>query len=307
MDLPDIELSSADIEKLEQPVSLSEFQRNKLSIDHKKNWDRFYKRNGNRFFKSRYWARKEFQELFQPASGDYRCLLEVGCGCGDFILPFLSKDGPNDQSSDESHDTARPTGAKQTPQAFDSTRLTISEDFAILCCDISETAIELLKSQPAYRASTRKLDAFVADVSSTDGLHEVKKRLDGRLVDVVTLIYVLSAMDLDAMKRTVDNINQILKPGGLVLFRDYAIYDQAMLRFKPESKIADQFYSRQDGTRAYFFTKDSLVDLFGDRFLCQSIDYIKRVTLNRASQANYCRVFLQSKLIKKPDAHKEES
>ena len=40
-----------------------------------------------------------------------------------------------------------------------------------------------------------------------------------------------------------------------MLFRDYGLYDYAMLRFKPGHKIQDQFYFRQDGTRAFYFSE----------------------------------------------------
>ena len=44
-----------------------------------------------------------------------------------------------------------------------------------------------------------------------------------------------------------------------MLFRDYGLYDHAMLRFAPGHKISENFYVRQDGTRAYYFTTGQLI------------------------------------------------
>jgi hypothetical protein len=46
----------------------------------------------------------------------------------------------------------------------------------------------------------------------------------------------------------------VLRPDGLLLFRDYGLYDHAMLRFSAGHKLSDNFYVRQDGTRAYYFS-----------------------------------------------------
>lgn len=288
---PASRLTSEEIEMLSRSgQGLSDFHRSKLERDSKKNWDLFYKRNGNRFFKNRYWTRHEFKELFggldnetgalhEQVSTRPNYLLEFGCGCGHFVLPLLDNDD-NEQSS-----------------ACDTFKTT--NNLFIYCCDISTKAIEILKSNPIYQLnSPLRIKAFPADITA-EQMSDIEKNLDGNLMDIISLVFVLSALDPNKMEVAIKNICQVIKPNGLVLFRDYAIYDKAMLRFSEKSKICDQFYVRQDGTRAYFFTKEQLVQLFERcSFKCQSIAYVRRETVNNSTRDKYSRIFLQAKFKK---------
>ncbi len=42
---------------------MSDFKRQQLECNLRKNWDIFYKRNSTKFFKDRHWTQREFEEL----------------------------------------------------------------------------------------------------------------------------------------------------------------------------------------------------------------------------------------------------
>ncbi|XP_019353521.1 tRNA N(3)-methylcytidine methyltransferase METTL6 isoform X3 [Alligator mississippiensis] len=102
----------------------------------------------------------------------------------------------------------------------------------------------------------------------------------------------------DFSPRAVEYV-KVLKPGKCILFRDYGLYDHAMLRFKSGSKLGDNFYVRQDGTRSYFFTHEFLSQLFMAEGYEQVVnEYVLRETVNRKEGLCVPRIFLQSKFRK---------
>uniref|UniRef100_A0A4W2HTG5 Methyltransferase 6, tRNA N3-cytidine n=1 Tax=Bos indicus x Bos taurus TaxID=30522 RepID=A0A4W2HTG5_BOBOX len=149
------------------------------------------------------------------------------------------------------------------------------------------------EQNPLY--DTERCKVFQCDLTKDDLLEHVPPES----VDVVTLIFVLSAVHPDKMHLVLQNIYKVLKPGKSVLFRDYGLYDHAMLRFKAGSKLAENFYVRQDGTRSYFFTDEFLARLFLDTGYEEEMnEYVFRETVNKKEGLCVPRVFLQSKFRK---------
>ena len=125
-------------------------------------------------------------------------------------------------------------------------------DIYIYACDFSSTAIKLLQESSRYQSD--RVTSFVCDASK----EEIP--LENSSIDYCILIFVLSAMSVDQIKTTISRIYKVLKPGGKLCIRDYAIGDLAQLRFeevipdKDPNKLDENFYVRGDGTRAYYFT-----------------------------------------------------
>lgn len=206
------ELSEDEKTRLELQNSrmIPEAKAAKLERDAKRHWDIFYKRNETKFFKDRHWTTREFQELINFYPEQKVVFLELGCGVGNMIFPLVQEGFSN---------------------------------FYFYACDFSPRAVNFVRSNPFYDES--KMKAFCADLT-TDDLFE--NMADG-CVDLASLIFVLSAIQPASWAHVASVAYRALRPGGVLLFRDYGRYDMAQLRFKPGHKIADNFYMRQDGTR----------------------------------------------------------
>merc|ERR1712110_865896 len=108
------------------------------------------------------------------------------------------------------------------------------------------------------------------------------------------------------MGNMVDVLQKILvslKPGGVLLFRDYGIYDMTQMRFvaKKRRKIDESFYVRADGTRTYFFRLEVLQNLFTQAgFEIERLKYDTRELKNRKRMLTMYRVWVTAKL-RRPD------
>jgi tRNAThr (cytosine32-N3)-methyltransferase len=119
------------------------------------------------------------------------------------------------------------------------------------------------------------------------------------------MIFVFSALDPETWQRAIKNIYTLLKPGGMVMFRDYGRHDLAQLRIKGARRLKDNFYIRGDGTRVYFFTLEELEELFGSQFEILLNAYDRRLIVNRLMRSQMHRNWIQAKF-KKPDVDAEQ-
>ena len=245
-----------------------EFRAGKFQGEARKHWDLFYKRNETKFFKDRHWTTREFEQLADLSeNGGEFTLLEVGCGVGNFVFPLL-EELPN---------------------------------VRIYACDFSARAVEFVRQHEGY--STGRVSAFQADITQPLGPAATAAEVDlpAGGVDVISMVFVLSAVKPSAFAAVFSNLSSALRSGGRVFFRDYAVNDMAMVRFGPGTKMAERHYLRHDGTTSYFFTAEELKEAAEAEGTMRVVrcEYVRRRTVNKKEGIDAERVFLQAVLEKK--------
>jgi len=197
-------------------------------------------------------------------SEEERTILEYGCGVGNTVLPLM----------------------KTQPRA------------RFIAMDFSHTAIRLLQTHPDFEAG--RCTAFVSDLTKDD----LPPSIPPDSIDIILLIFVMSALAPEHMLTVLTKLHRVLKPGGVILFRDYGKYDMAQLRFlsrKNPNKIDDCMYVRWDGTTSYFFSLEELRELFGKAELREEESKLDtRELKNRKRKLVMFRVWVNSRFCKLP-------
>ncbi|XP_065053600.1 tRNA N(3)-methylcytidine methyltransferase METTL2-like [Rhopilema esculentum] len=257
-------------------------EREKLEVEAHSFWDKFYLQHQERFFKDRHWLFTEFEELAPksnnghgspglvqingreanelnfPGQNAHTRFFEVGCGVGNTVFPVLQANSDG--------------------------------GIFVYCCDFAQSAVDLVKQHPDY--DNKRCHAFLCDVAAENPQFPFPKES----LDVIVLIFVLSAIAPNKMQRVINNLSELLKPGGKILFRDYGRFDMAQLRFKKGRCLEENFYVRGDGTRVYFFTQDELSSMFKTAGLIEEQNHVdRRLQVNRGKQLKMYRIWIQCK------------
>lgn len=254
---------------LSKEREVTAFQKTKLDRERIKNWNRFYKRNDVNFFKDRHYLSEVFFK------GDAKgLLLEIGSGVGNSALPLCV----------------------ENPQ------------LRVVATDCSDVAIDLLTKEAKARGLSDRLQGLVCDATchTPDKLVWWRNRCD-----YVLILFCLSAVDPEKHQDLIKRAAGLLKPGGHLLFRDYGRYDWTQMRFTKEkhlpAKIKENFYTRHDGTMAYFFTSEEVVSMCDRAGLeKKSMETIYRQITNRKTQVSMRRIWLNGQFQRKQESTNDD-
>ena len=113
------------------------------------------------------------------------------------------------------------------------------------------------------------------------------------------MVFVLSAIAPERMPDVLRNVSSVMRPegAGRVLLRDYADGDLAQRRLLDKGdgrKLGDNHYVRGDGTRAFYFEKRFVKDLFATQGMAlEEMTVHARAVTNRADARRMDRRWLQ--------------
>ncbi|EST08355.1 Methyltransferase-like protein [Kalmanozyma brasiliensis GHG001] len=284
---PAIELTISSIISQNRRTA-TPFAVTKHTAEAARNWDKFYKNHADKFFKDRHWTGREFGSelasgkakgeddraeetaLVSADVGGQSVLLEVGCGVGNMLYPLLE----------------------------DNVALKVH------ACDFSSRAVDMVRSHPRF--DDDRVNAFVYDLTTTDPpLSSFLTKKDWPEVTTISLIFVLSAIPPQLHAQVLRNLADLLPNGGHILFRDYAYGDLSQVRYHTKkdaawaepSLLSDlaPWYRRGDNTFNYFFTQAQLEALAAEVGLQGEVETLRRTAVNRKSEVNMQRRFVQAK------------
>lgn len=213
------------------PLNSTDLRNDNMNKHAQDAWNSFYQRHQVGFFRDRHYLPKEFPNEFQSsptATITCKTWMEMGCGVGNAVLPFLEESSVH-----------------------------MVQGWTIHAIDLSAVAIDLLQQDERWIQTLERRKQYESNMASSISLTPPlvcahvcdvscqPLRLDQReafgvhvtpCADIMTLLFCLSAVATDRMEYAIRNMTQYLKVGGILLFRDYGRYDQAQLQLAKQQQ-----------------------------------------------------------------------
>ncbi|XP_075767491.1 tRNA N(3)-cytidine methyltransferase METTL2A isoform X1 [Pelodiscus sinensis] len=240
-------------------------------------WNDFYKIHENGFFKDRHWLFTEFPEL----------------------APNHNLSQP--EASAYENDSTRHARLGRCGNGPCSLETRIQEHHQLDLMKDSSNIIHRLSTDCEARLKLGDVKQSDGDFPGSSATYRILE------VGCGAGNTVFPILQTNKMQCAINRLSRLLKPGGMILLRDYGRYDLAQLRFKKGRCLSDNFYVRGDGTRVYFFTQDELDALFTTAGLEKVQNLVdRRLQVNRGKQVTMHRVWIQCKYRKPfPAGHGE--
>ena len=229
--------------------------------EERKNWESFFvnHKSGN-FFRPRNYLILEFSKwfstLFLCAESKWSSVTvtEVGCGYGCSMYPLL----------------------KAIPRLA-----------TYIATDYSATALAILRENAAFDGSRSR--PVIWDVTLPPNITETALQLS----NVILCVFALSAVRPEHHISAFCNMSSVLKPGGVILFRDYGVHDMTMYRHK--TRHSENLFERSDRTLAYYFSVEYVQQIANMSGLSViELEYATIEVRNRKLTKSMKRVFVHA-------------
>lgn len=188
-------------------------------------------------------------------------VLECGCGTGSTLLPIMRECGNASThfvGFDISPSAIAHFGAHEIAQRYAAQdRLTLFP----LAIGASSAESDAEVESPVRKR--QRADGSIDLVAQA--LQQHAPPLTNQKFDAILLVFVLSALPtVEKMLLAVKQLRCVLKPDGVLLFRDYALADHNFFRFlsKTDNKVCDVAFPKGDTTTQVFFHKEFAAALF---------------------------------------------
>jgi methyltransferase-like protein 6 len=183
-------------------------------------WSRFYVAS-NTPYRDRRYLLEEFKSYLLLEERRTCVILEAGCGHGSSCFPLMDN-----------------------MMSFGFVLEYIATDFCPFVLNVFRARIP--------PSMLPHITATCWDVT------EEKTELESSC-DIFLSVFCLSAVHPSDHRRTFANILKTIKPGGHLLFRDYAMHDMTMYRHA--TSLGPGLFQRADKTLAYYFSLEYLTEL----------------------------------------------